>query len=72
MSTANDADNPSPSRLLRVAAPALVAVVILGLWQALVTFYDVPVYLVPSPAVVALCPMTQKSRLTSSRENGMY
>jgi NitT/TauT family transport system permease protein len=43
----------APSRLLRVAAPALVALVALGLWQALVVAWDVPSYLVPSPLTVA-------------------
>jgi NitT/TauT family transport system permease protein len=43
----------APSRLLRFAAPALVALVALSLWQALVVAYDVPAYLVPSPLVVA-------------------
>jgi len=38
---------------LRYAAPALVAVAALAAWQALVTAYDVPTWLVPSPAVVA-------------------
>ena len=40
------------SRLLRFAAPALVAAVALALWQALVVAYDVPAYLVPSPLAV--------------------
>jgi NitT/TauT family transport system permease protein len=33
-------------------APLLVGLVVLGIWQAGVTAYDVPVYLVPSPLVV--------------------
>ncbi|MEP7209022.1 MAG: ABC transporter permease, partial [Casimicrobiaceae bacterium] len=41
-----------PSRVLRVAAPALIAVVLLGAWQALVVAYDVPAYIVPSPVRV--------------------
>ena len=40
------------SRALRFAAPALVAVVLIGLWQVLTDLLDVPSYLVPSPAVV--------------------
>lgn len=39
----------SPSRLLRYAAPALVAAAVLSFWQGLVVAYDVPSYLVPSP-----------------------
>ena len=37
----------------RVFYPALVAVVLLALWQGLVTAYKVPAYLVPSPWLVA-------------------
>jgi NitT/TauT family transport system permease protein len=37
----------------RVAYPALVAVVLLGLWQGLVVAFDVPHFLVPSPLRVA-------------------
>jgi len=44
---------PAPSRLLSIAAPVLVAIVALGLWQALVVAWDVPPYLVPSPLTVA-------------------
>jgi NitT/TauT family transport system permease protein len=43
----------APSRLLRIAAPTLVAIAALGLWQALVVAWDVPAYLVPSPLTVA-------------------
>jgi len=43
----------APSRLLSIAAPVLVAIVALGLWQALVVAWDVPPYLVPSPWTVA-------------------
>jgi NitT/TauT family transport system permease protein len=41
-----------PSRAPRFAAPLLVAVAVLGVWQGLVTAYDVPAYLVPSPQLV--------------------
>lgn len=37
----------------KVVWPLAVAVVLLALWQALVTAFDVPVYLVPSPLRVA-------------------
>jgi NitT/TauT family transport system permease protein len=39
--------------LLNYAAPVLVGLAVLGLWQFVVTAYEVPVYLVPSPLVVA-------------------
>src|SRR6476619_2852034 len=41
-----------PSRLLRFAAPAMIAVLLVALWQWLVVANDVPPYLVPSPMVV--------------------
>jgi NitT/TauT family transport system permease protein len=37
---------------LRYAAPVAVGVVLLALWQLVVTAYDVPSYLVPSPTVI--------------------
>ena len=37
----------------RYAAPVIVAVAMLALWQALTVVYEVPAYLVPSPLVVA-------------------
>jgi len=46
------ATEDTPSRALRFAAPVLVAVAVMGAWQALVTAYDVPAYLVPSPLLV--------------------
>jgi NitT/TauT family transport system permease protein len=45
-------DGDAPGRILRIAAPGLIAVVLLVIWQALVAIYDVPAYIVPSPAVV--------------------
>src|SRR4030042_1074116 len=44
--------NEAPSRVLRIAAPALLALVLLAAWQGLVVAYDVPKYIVPSPWVV--------------------
>jgi NitT/TauT family transport system permease protein len=41
------------ARVSRVAAPVAVAVLVLTAWQLAVTAYDVPAYLVPSPALVA-------------------
>ena len=37
----------------RIIYPALVAVILLGLWQGLVTALNIPVFLVPSPLRVA-------------------
>lgn len=42
------ADSP----LLRFGAPILVACLVLAVWQGLVTHFDVPAYIVPSPARV--------------------
>jgi NitT/TauT family transport system permease protein len=41
------------SRSLRIAAPVLVGIAVLAAWHALVTAFDVPKYLVPSPVDVA-------------------
>ena len=41
------------NRTLSYAAPVLVGLAVLGLWQFLVTAYEVPSYLVPSPLLVA-------------------
>ena len=40
-------------RVLRFAAPAILALAVIALWQFLTDFYAVPSYLVPSPAIVA-------------------
>ena len=45
-------DERRTARLARIGAPILVALALLALWQSLTTAYDVPAYLVPSPAVV--------------------
>jgi NitT/TauT family transport system permease protein len=37
----------------RIVYPALVAVLLIGLWQGLVTAFDVPKFLLPSPLLVA-------------------
>jgi NitT/TauT family transport system permease protein len=42
----------APSRFLRIAAPALIALLLLAAWQGLVVAFDVPTYIVPSPVVV--------------------
>jgi NitT/TauT family transport system permease protein len=41
-----------PSLALRYGAPFVVGIALLYVWQAVVTAYDVPSYLVPSPLVV--------------------
>ena len=53
-------------RLLRVGAPVAVAIVLLALWQALVTWYDVPAYLVPSPARIGQTLWTDRGLLLDS------
>ena len=42
----------APSRILRIGAPALIALLLLAAWQGLVVAFDVPTYIVPSPVVV--------------------
>ncbi len=49
--TQDDESSIAP-RALRIAAPALVAIVVIALWQSFTVAYDVPTYLVPSPLVV--------------------
>jgi len=39
-------------RVMRLVAPAIVGVLVVVVWQALVTAYNVPKYLVPSPLLV--------------------
>ena len=56
----------APSRLLSIAAPVLVAIVALGLWQALVVAWDVPPYLVPSPVAVARTLVADRALLLGS------
>ena len=53
-------------RLLRIAAPFAVALITLGVWQALVTLYDTPAYLVPSPLLVARTLYTDRLLLVHS------
>ena len=55
-----------PSRALRVTAPLLVAVLVLAAWQGLVTAYDVPAYLVPSPLLVLQTLVTDRVLLFDS------
>jgi NitT/TauT family transport system permease protein len=60
-----DADDGQP-RLSRFVAPALVAAVVLGVWQALVMAYDVPAYLVPSPLLVMRTLIADRALLFDS------
>jgi len=53
-------------RMLRVGAPVVVAVVLIGLWQAVVTWNDVPAWLVPSPARIAQTLWTDRALLLDS------
>jgi NitT/TauT family transport system permease protein len=47
----------------RVFYPALVAVLLIGLWQGLVTAFDIPRFLVPSPLLVAQTLVTDAGLL---------
>ncbi len=53
-------------RLLVVAAPAAVALVVLGLWQAAVVIGNVPPYLVPAPTRIATTLWTDRVLLIDS------
>ena len=51
---------------LRYGAPLVVGIVLLALWQVVVTAYDVPSYLVPSPAVIGRTLVRDWSLLSGS------
>jgi len=51
---------------LRYGAPVLVGALLLALWQLLVTVYDVPSYLVPSPALIGRTLIRDWSLLSAS------
>jgi NitT/TauT family transport system permease protein len=40
-------------RLLRAVAPSLVGAIFLAAWEAVVRYFEIPVYILPGPAVVA-------------------
>ncbi len=40
-------------RVLRIALPVVVLIALLAIWEAVVDFYAVPVYVLPAPAVIA-------------------
>ena len=61
-------DTDSPSRALRYAAPALIAVALLAAWQGLVAYYDVPPYIVPSPTAVWRALVADRALLADSLE----
>jgi len=52
--------------LTRLLAPVLVGIAVLGLWQALVTVNEIPVYLVPSPLKVAQALVQDRALLAGS------
>ncbi len=56
----------APSRVLRIAAPALIAVLLLAAWQGLVVLYDVPKYIVPSPRVVLQALVADRALLAEA------
>jgi len=57
---------PAGNRVMRIAAPALVALVALAMWQGLVVAYDIPPYLVPSPLAVLRTLVTDRLLLLDS------
>jgi len=59
-------ERDAPSRLLRFAAPALVAVLLLGAWQGLVVAYAVPPYIVPSPRRILETLIADRALLAGS------
>ena len=59
-------ESSRPSNVLRIAAPAAVALVVLLLWQAFTVGYDVPSYIVPSPRVVFDTLVRDRALLLSS------
>ena len=56
----------APSRLLRIAAPALVAALLVAAWQGLVTWYAVPAYIIPSPSTVLRALIADRALLLDS------
>ena len=52
--------------LLRLVAPIVVAIVVLAVWQVAVVLYDVPAYLVPSPARIAQAMLEDRDLLLGS------
>jgi NitT/TauT family transport system permease protein len=63
MSERSEASGAGRERVRRIAYPALVAVALLSAWQALVTGFDLPPYLVPSPILMAKTLFTDRVAL---------
>ena len=59
-------DNEAPARWLRIAAPALIAVGLVAVWQGFVVAYDVPPYIVPSPTRVLATLIADRELLANS------
>ncbi len=66
MTSRADAPAIARERARRFAYPALVALVVLAVWQALVTGYDLPSYLVPSPILMLKTLFTDRAALGAS------
>jgi NitT/TauT family transport system permease protein len=62
----SNAREPVATRVLRVAAPVLVAILALAAWQGIVVAYDIPPYLVPSPLAVLHALVADRALLLSS------
>ncbi|MBV8737941.1 MAG: ABC transporter permease [Alphaproteobacteria bacterium] len=54
------------TRLWRIAAPIAVGVVLLALWQAIVTVEQIPVYILPGPAAIGAALWTDGPSLLGS------
>jgi NitT/TauT family transport system permease protein len=61
-------DDGAPSRALRLAAPALIAVALVAAWQGLVTYYAIPPYIVPAPSAVWHALVADRALLADSLE----
>lgn len=57
---------PEPGRGWRIAAPLVVLALAIGAWQLAVAFYDLPPWLVPSPATVARTLVADRELLAAS------
>ena len=55
-----------PGRWWRIAAPLAVGTVLLGLWEAVVRFEDIPVYILPDPLAIAEALFTDGASLLGS------
>ena len=57
---------PEPGRGWRIAAPLAVLALAIGAWQLAVAFYDLPPWLVPSPATVVRTLVADRELLLAS------